>query len=251
MSQKFLTLTMLTWLLLVISMVDGHSAIIEVSIPMGSTETGTTTANDNIWTATAVNGVLDTAHGIGAILRQTYQVGDDLAMNIHYSGFAPFSNNHPSPDVSTITYYFDTNTTVRGFAVIQHVNGITKLSAMLGASIGSLANLGSTFGPAGDVVATPGVPSNLAPDGTIQIFDFGNATLAGYVLQVFVDKTWCSDCFGTFAIAPLDASLNFIPAANSSQDVAEPTTLAVLAVGAIGLALGRKNCFSKLRRVPT
>jgi len=193
---------------LLVTLVAASAAIIGVSIPVGSQNPLCRPSYDNIWSITNLPFPPASQAGIGIIVSPTsfsYDDNQDFALHQN-DAIQPsplyIASNVPDPATVTVTYTFDRPETISGVEIIQHANGITKVEGFLGNSTNSLVSLGSVFGPSGDI--TSGTNGTfVAPDGTSQVFNFGNTNLSGTVFQLVIRKTSYPTAFATHRIYPL------------------------------------------------
>lgn len=225
------------------------ASVIEVSIPFNSQSPFTRPQIDQLWDATAVNGVLDVNTGIGIIINPGPVVQiDALEFGLHQDPLPPsspyLSAGIPEPTSSTVTYTFDQQTIVSGVEVVQHVNGITQVTGLLGDSLLSMQSLGSVFGPSGNLVDPGCGAGGILPNGISQVFDFGNSTLTGSIFQLTVNRTSCTFAYGAYRIFPLDEDGHRILAINDPSEIPEPGNGGTMVLLAGGLLL-----FGCVRRI--
>jgi len=140
--------------------------------------------NDNVWSVSAPPYPLDVTTGIGNLINPSYA---GFSMHDHVY-IAP---HIPDPTRAVVTYQFDAAAIVDQIEIIQHGNGISKIEALVGNSLGSMTSIGNIFGPSGDVMF-----AGAFSEGSSQVFDFDN-TLAGSYVQFVVTKTNLSNGWGT------------------------------------------------------
>ena len=210
--------------------------IVAISVPVGSQSPESRTAQDNVWSVSIPPVPLNVDLGIGIIVNPTVVGGNnntDFALHQDSTGGPYIASYSPDPTQGIVTYRFDQPVIVSGVEIVQHVNGITRVEGLLGASEATVTSLGSVFGPAGDVTDTV-----VAEEGETQRFDFGNSTVSGTVFQLIVRKTNHDSAFATYRIYPLDAAGNRIPAAGSTQQITPAITWNPPADIVVGTALG-------------
>src|SRR5258708_737474 len=197
---------------LLVTLVAASAAIIGVSIPVGSQNPLCRPSYDNIWSITNLPFPPASQAGIGIIVSPTsfsYDDNQDFALHQN-DAIQPsplyIASNVPDPATLTVTYTFERPATISGVEIIQHANGITKVEGFLGDSTNAMTSLGSVFGPSGDI--TNG--TFVAPDGTSQVFNFGNTNLSGTVFQLVIRKTSYPSAFATHRIYPLGADASRI-----------------------------------------
>jgi hypothetical protein len=156
---------------------------------------------------------LDYSVGIGKILDPVIQRGPypypmwhgDYALHSH-AYVAPYV---PDPAVAWVLYQFDVPIVVNRLNMIEHSNGVTQVEGFAGNSPGSLASIGSVFGPLGDVTGN-GEPCF---DGVLRAgcafyegqpysFEFNNTTVSGTYFMFVVRKTSLSDGFALYRGGP-------------------------------------------------
>lgn len=228
----------------VLSLAGATASVISVSIPAGSQDPLCRPSYDNVWTVNIPPFPFDPNRGIGVIINPTWtSLDDNQDFALHQNNAIQPSPryaalNVPDPSAAIVTYTFDRAEVVSGVEIVQHVNGITEVEGFLGDSTNALVSLGSVFGPSGDITdGTYVVPS----DGTVQVFDFGNSSISGTVLQVIIRKTSYPTAFATHRIYPLDASGAPIPLLNAMGWV----------VGSNGLDHGTRIAFNSTAATPT
>ncbi len=109
---------------------------------------------------------------------------------LHDHGY--FAPNIPDPDRGYVVIAFNQPVMVTGLTMIQHSNGITKLSVLAGESIASLVPTASAISSYGDVVGS-GVFPNASPD----TFTFSSPSV-GTIQKFLITKTSLSDGYASF-----------------------------------------------------
>ncbi len=193
------------------------AAIVEVSIPPNSQSPYCRPYIDNVWDISAPPLPFNVTSGIGIILNpnviggNTYQ---DFALHLDLLSPAPsyLAANVPNPDFATVTYKFDSPTSVAGVEIVQHVNGITKVEGLAGDSLAAMTSLGAVFGPSGDVIS-----GFVSSEAASQSFFFNSSGPAATIFQLIVRKTVYPNAFACYRIYPLDSSGQRIPVIASTQ----------------------------------
>jgi hypothetical protein len=206
---------------------NGDASIIEISVPESS-QANSRPAIDGVWDAVAVGGVLDIDTGIGLIVNPIFVSANDqsdfaLHQNAALGSPAYVAGYIPDPQASTVVYHFDQSTIVSSVDIIQHINGVTALSASIGDSLGSLTSLGTVFGPAGNLL-DPSCTSAFI-DGSRQTFNFNNSTEAGTYFALTVAKSSCPAAFALHREFLYDEGGRAITALNEPASVSEPRLL--------------------------
>jgi len=212
------------------------ASIIEISIAPNS-QANSRPSIDNVYDDQAVGGVFNDNLGIGIIINPSFipaNVQSDFALHQNGNLFPPsaYSGFVPNPLTSSVLYTFDHPTIVSGVAIVEHFNGVTGVGGHLGNSVGSLASLGTVLG------------SPIMTDGTIEIFDFGNTTLAGQYFGLTIDQTFLSYAFAIHRAYLLDENGHPIPGStNGPVPTPEPATYVVLvtSLGLLGLLWRRRK----------
>lgn len=201
--------------------------IISVSVPDGSQDPVCHPHDDAVWFVSCAPGdPLDIETGIGFLVNFAVMLGpEDFGLHEHqYVG-----SNVPDPNVAIVTYEFDVPVIVKQLEVVQHRNGLTEIEGFVGDSLGSMTSIGSVFGPYGDVTGT-----DLFAEGEVHPFVFA-APPAGKYFQLVIRKTSLSDGYAAYRVFPCD------PSGQRYSSICEPTTLAVLALGACLPLLRRRR----------
>ena len=190
--------------------VAAHAAIVEISIPVNSSDAISHPLTNNVWTISVPPAPFDVATGIGFLINPTFAAPGSSAnpndFTLHDHQY--LSANVPDPSRAVVTFKFDTPTIVKGIEIIQHQNGISQVEGFAGDDPNNLTSLGSIFGPNGDVTGF-GVFTEFSS----QVFDFGNTTSGGTYFQMVVRKTSNPSGWASYRIFPIATSTVPVPAA--------------------------------------
>lgn len=211
---------------------QAQGSIIGISAPPDAQESPTHAALDGGYSVQAPPFPFPVDYGVGYLINPTW--GDGY-FGLHSHVYS--SPNIPDPATAVITFQFDMPVTVDQLEVIQHGNGITRVEAFVGSSLGTLGSVGSVFGLKGDVTG-----SSQFGETESDLFDFDN-TIAGTYLQLVIRKTSLENGWAAYRIFPRTADGDRIEAATAP--IPEPTAYAFVG----GLGLVAFAAFSRRRKV--
>jgi hypothetical protein len=132
-----------------------------------------------------------TAVGIGRIV----DPASDFKFSMHDHGY--IAPHIPDPTQSVVTYLFDSPAIVTGLELNVHANGISKIEALVGDTLGSLTSLGIFTGSLG---APRG--SAMFSEHALNSFSWAN-TLSGVYFQFVVRETTLSDGYANYTAIPI------------------------------------------------
>ena len=170
---------------------------------------------DGVYDLSAIDGVLNLDLGVAILLNPTAPIPESgpAEFGLHQNDSAqPYSAPFvPNAVGSTVTYFFDIPTTVTGVEIIQHINGVARISGALGDTIGSLTSLGEATGP--------GIPLDFSD----HFFSFGTSSAPGTIFQLRIEQSWHPSAVAVYRTYLLDENTARIPAAGS--EAPEPSTI--------------------------
>ncbi len=160
--------------------------IVNISMPSGSMDGGS-------WPGDS--GAYSEAPGLAAIgIGRIVDPASAFKFSMHDHGY--LAPHVPDPLQSVVTYQFDTAAVVTGLELNVHANGISKVEALVGDTLGSLTSLGIFTGNLG---APWG--SSMFSEHALNSFSWANTT-AGLYFQFIVRETTLSDGYANYAAIP-------------------------------------------------
>ena len=197
--------------------------ITEISIPVGSQDAGCYPVWHGVY---SVSAPIDPAVGVGNLVNPDPISAFSLHDHVYVSPYAP------DPSRAIVTYQFSSPVTVSELELVQHANGITQVEGFVGNSPGSLASIGSVFGPDGDVTGY-----GYFAEGRNYVFDFNNTT-AGTYFQFVVRKTNIDNGWANYRAYPRDENGGRF----GLVEVPEPHEYTMVVVlGLLGLAVRHRR----------
>lgn len=199
-----------------ISQTAQAAVIVNVAMPSGSMDGGSWPGDSGVYSEAPGS----SAVGIGRIVDPAFA----FKFSMHDHGY--LAPHVPDPLQSVVTYQFDTATVVTGLELNVHANGISKIEALVGDSLGGLVSLGTFTGSLG----APLGPTMFA-EHALNSFSWANTT-AGVYFQFIVRETPHPDGYANYTAIPLTV-------------VPEPQTCTLLGLGLLGFAVRRRQSARK------
>ena len=189
-------------------------SIVNISIPVGSMDSGHS-VNSGVYSEAPG----PAAVGIGRIVDPAY----DSGFSLHDHGY--ISAHVPDPAQSVVTYQFDSLAVITALELNVHANGISKIEAFVGDTLGSLTSIGVFTGSLGAPLG-----SAMFTEHALNTFSFGNTT-AGLYFQFIVTETTLADGYANY-----HAILNFHePDTNTVPDTLGWSPFAATILGLVAL----------------
>lgn len=161
-------------------------SIIAISMPPGSMDGGSWPGDSGVYSEPPGT----TAVGIGRIVDPT----SSFKFSMHDHGY--LAPNIPDPLQSVVTYKFDAPAVVTGLELSVHANGISKIEALVGDSLGSLVSLGTFTGGLGAPVG-----SAMFTEHALNAFGWANTT-PGLYFQFVVAETTLDNGYANYTAIP-------------------------------------------------
>lgn len=199
--------------------------IVNISMPSGSMDGGCWPSIAGVYSEAPGPGAV----GIGRIVDPAYA----FTFSMHDHGY--IAPHVPDPLQSVVTYQFDTAAVVTGLELEVHANGISRIEALIGDSLGSLVSLGTFTGSLG----APLGPVSFA-EHDLNTFTFANLT-PGLFFQFIVKETPLSDGYANYTAVPIYHE----PTTHGVPDTVGLPTAAAAFFGVVALRRtfgGRASC---------
>lgn len=180
-----------------------------ISVPPGSQDSFCTVNSDGAPLVSVPPYPFNVQLGVGHLVNPAFP-GSSLQFVLHDHVYA--APNVPDPSRARVRFEFTTPVTVGALAVMQHLNGISKIEGFAGNAANSLTSVGNVFGTQGDVVG-----QSVFADFFVDTFTFSNPT-AGTIFEIVIRKTSLSNGWANFRIFPLDTNGQIIPTAQFGLD---------------------------------
>ncbi|MBL9139283.1 MAG: hypothetical protein JNK85_25670 [Verrucomicrobiales bacterium] len=161
-------------------------SIVNISMPSGSMDGGSWPGDSGVYSEAPG----PAAVGIGRIVDPT----SAFKFSMHDHGY--LAPNVPDPLQSVVTYQFDSPAVVTGLELNVHANGISKVEALVGDSLGSLFSLGTFTGSLG---APTG--SSMFSEHALNAFSWANTT-PGLYFQFVVTETTLDNGYANYTALP-------------------------------------------------
>lgn len=227
-------------LLVTMLALDRAEAVNVIGVELGGADAQSHPSDTGIFSVGSLGGpAFSTTTGIGFIVNPSLlQVVPptnlpDFSMHDHAytASFVPNSTR------AVVTYEFDVPLVVDEVEIIQHFNGISRISGFAGNSLGSLTPLGDVLGSAGVGPFT---------DGASSVFDFP-LDISGKFFRFVVTQTFHPGAYAAYRAYPRDLDgIRCDPDCPGGPQsiVPEPTSFLLFAsglAGAGGLAWHRRR----------